>query len=428
MAVEVIMPKMEMAQDTGTVVRWLKAEGSPVQKGEPLLEIETDKVTVEVEAPGSGVLTGVTAWEGEEVPVGTVIARLVPAGTVEAAPAPVTAPAVPAPVSATPIAQRMAAEHGIDLSEIRVAGRRIEKRDVEAYLAQRKAAPAAPRLSPASPLARRLAQEMGLDVAQIDGSGPDGAVLAADVRAASEARVVVAPAVPEAAPYRVIPLTGARKVIAERTQRSFQTAPHIALTLSVDMSETMRLMEHLAEPIRQETGSELTLTAVLVQVTALALTRHPRLNAHLVDNEIREFDGVHLGIAVAVEDGLVVPVIRAAQTKGLAAIQTDLLDLARRARAGELTLQEIKGSTFTISNLGMYGIEQFTAIINPPEVGLLAVGTITRGQVEVAGQMTTRPLMKLTLMADHRAVDGAAGAQFLGTLRAMLENPYRLLT
>jgi pyruvate dehydrogenase E2 component (dihydrolipoamide acetyltransferase) len=439
MAVEIIMPKMEMAQDTGTIVRWLKAEGEAVRKGEPLLEIETDKVTVEVEAPGDGILGDITAGEGDEVPVGQVIARL--------RSAPETAPAVRTPEpktppveatagalpAATPVAQQMAAAHQIDLSHIAPAGRRITKDDVSAHLARQQPL-AGPRLLPASPLARRLAREQGLDIGLLNGSGPDGAILAADIRVALETTAKLQPAAPPATPaaapaegYRRIPLRRMRKVIAERLQHSYQTAPHISLTLTVDMTELQRLMANLAEPIRQATGKELTLTAVLTQVTALALSRHPRLNAHLDEDDILEFDTVHLGIAVALEDGLVVPVIRDAQTKGLIALQTELSDLAGRARANKLALDEIKGSTFTISNLGMYGIEQFTAIINPPEVAILAVGAITPGPKEIDGQLAMRPLLRLTLMVDHRAIDGATGAQFLATLKELLENPYRLL-
>lgn len=415
------MPKMEMAQETGTVVRWLKAEGSTVQKGEPFLEIETDKVIIEVEAPGSGILTEITAHAGDEVLVGSVIAKLASAEEIEQMPKPTQ-------VSATPIAQRMATEHDVNLSQIPVEGRRIGKRDVEAYLAQRVVTPVNVRLTPASPLARRLASEAGIDVSQIGGSGPNGAVLAADVRATGETRPATETTIPDIAPYRAIPLQGVRKVIAERLQHSFQTAPHIALTLSVDTTELRRLLDHLAEPVKEETGSKLSLTAVLARITALALTHHRRLNAHLIDQEIREFAGVHIGVGVALDEGLIAPVIRDAQVKGLSTIQGELVDLAHRARSGKLELQEIKGSTFTISNLGMFGIEQFTAILNPPEVGLLAVGAIRPEMVDIDDKVTTRPVMRLTLIADHRAVDGAVGAQFLATLKAMLENPYRLLT
>ncbi|MSP14906.1 MAG: 2-oxo acid dehydrogenase subunit E2 [Chloroflexi bacterium] len=473
MPIDVIMPKLEMAQDTGTVVRWLKAEGSTVQKGEPLLEIETDKVAVQVEAPGSGILSRVIAAEGEEVPVGQVIALI--SSPAEAAAA---APSAPA---ATPVAQRMAAAHNVDLQQVQTAGRRIEKQDIEAYLARgasqpQAAAPGLARLTPASPLARRLAWERGVAVTQLRGSGLDGAVLAADVRQQGPALPVQSPAfspvVPEdrkqpipqdyAPPgrtgtergrgegqvpsegqpdsgYRVIPLKGTRKIIAERVQRSFQSAPHIALTLPVDMTEVRRLMERLSAaapghlPAGNGAGSKLGLTAILARCCAVALTHHPRLNAHVVEGsnaslEIREFASVHLGMAVALDDGLIVPVIRDAQAKGLSAIQAEIDDLVRRARAGALKLEEVKGSTFTISNLGMFGIEQFSAILNPPEVGLLAIGAIIPGPLEIQGQMVMRPLMRLTLMADHRAVDGAVGARFLATLKAMLENPYLLLT
>lgn len=439
MAVEVIMPKLEMAQDMGTVVRWLKAEGEAIRKGEPLLEIETDKVTVEIEAPGSGILSDISAREGDEVPVGQVIAQLLsseerapmaaPAG--EAKRKPVEGVAGPVP-AATPVAQRMAATHQLDLGQIAASGRRVTKQDVSTHLARQQSSVKS-RLQPASPLARRLANEQGLDLSQIHGSGPEGAVRAADLRQVSEtaapkAEPVTELEIPQVEEYRRIPLRGIRKVVAQRLQQSYQHAPHISLTLTVDMTETERLMANLAEPIQQATGQVLTLTAVLARVTAIALSRHPRLNAHLVgDEEIREYESVHLGIAVALEDGLVVPVIRQAQLKGLAALQTELNELVSRARANKLALNEIKGSTFTLSNLGMYGIEQFTAIINPPEVGILAIGAITPGPKEIGGHLVMRPLMRLTLMVDHRAVDGAVGAQFLATLKHLLENPYRLL-
>lgn len=441
------MPKMEMAQESGTVLRWLKVEGSTVRKGEPLLEAETDKVTVEVESPGSGILTGVTAREGEEVPVGTVIAVIRSPEELEQMVIPADATASISQAAevanvASPVAQRMAAEHHVDLSQIRVEGRRITRRDVEDFLAHARPSSQTVRLSPASPLARRLAGEIGVDVAAVHGSGPEGAVLATDVRAFRQASTAVQmevqpapeptepPSLPRAivGSYRTIPLRGVRKVIAERLQHSFQTAPHIALTLSADMTEVKRLIEHLSESaVWQATGSKVSLTAVLARIGALALARHPRINAHLVDLEIREYDRVHLGIAVALDDGLIVPVIRDAQTKGLAVIQSELDDLVQRARSGRLKLEEVKGSTFTISNLGMFGIEQFTAVLNPPEVGLLTVGAITPSLVESGGQVTTRPLMRLTLMADHRAVDGGTGAQFLATVKAMVENPYLLL-
>src|SRR5262245_39962745 len=347
MAVEVIMPKLEMAQDMGTVVRWLKAEGEVIRKGEPLLEIETDKVTVEVEAPGSGILSDISAREGDEVPVGQVIAQLlsseerdpIVASAAEAKFKPGEGVAGPV-LAATPVAQRMAATHQLDLGQIAASGRRVTKEDVSTHLARQQISIRAEgplwesRLQPASPLARRLAHEQGLDLSKIHGSGPEGAVLAADLRRVSEtalpkAEPVTGLELPQVEEYRSIPLRSIRKVIAQRLQQSYQHAPHISLTLTVDMTETERLMANLTEPIQQETGKMLTLTAVLAQVTATALGRHPRLNAHLVgDEEIREYESVHLGIAVALEDGLIVPVIRQAHLKRLATMQIELNDLA----------------------------------------------------------------------------------------------------
>lgn len=440
MAVEIVMPALEMAQETGTLVRWLKAEGELVRQGEPLMEIETDKVTVTIESPAAGRLANVGAQAGDEIPIGQVIAVLLAEG--ESAPPPVKPASGTAvsrvserqPVAATPIARRLAADHDLDLGQIPSAAGRITKEDVVAYLqrhAPPSAGPGAPRLRPASPKARRLAAEHGLALADLVGSGPEGAVQVADVRAALAHRADVLPTaeVPPSPPdeYDIVPIQGKRKLIAERLQASSQTAPHIALTLSIDMTEVLRLMERLRASIAAQTGQTLTITAVLAKLVGATLRRHPRLNAHVVEEEIRRFTSVHLGIAVALDDGLIVAVIRHIERKGLAAIQAELHDLTARARTGGLKPDEVKGSTFTVSNLGMFGIEQFTAILNPPEVGILAVGVIQETPVGVGGQIVLRPMMQLTLNADHRAVDGAVAAAFLKELKEAMENPYLLL-
>jgi pyruvate dehydrogenase E2 component (dihydrolipoamide acetyltransferase) len=383
-AVEVVMPAMEMAQDTARLVRWLKTPGEPVRKGEPLLEIETDKVTVEIEAPASGVLANVTVQAGDEVPVGRVIALLL---------AESERPAAPLFPESKPAAGSPAAPLVSSPSRGEVARRR----------------------TPASPKARRLAQEQGLDLALLSGSGPEGAVLAADVRAGGVRQPAPLPGGSDA--YRAIPIKGMRKVIAERVRSSHQTVPHIALTLSADMGAALRVRERLA------TTGTLSLTALLVKLVGVALPRHPRLNAHLVGDEIREFTAVHLGVAVALSDGLVVPVVHNVERKAVSAIQAELRDLTDRARAGSLKLKEVQGATFTLSNLGMFGVEQFTALVNPPEVGILAVGSTREVPVGVNGQIVLRPRMQMTLSADHRTVDGAVAAAFLNTLKGILENP-----
>ena len=449
----VVMPALEMAQETGTLLRWLKDEGEQVQRGEPLMEIETDKVTLEIESGGSGVLTQVNAGPGDEVPVGQVIALLLAEGeaAVVAAPAAVSAsparparalpaspvaakPAVPArvptTVAASPLARRLAAEHGVDLSELPATAGRISKADVLAWL-QREAA-AADRRALASPLARRLAAQRGIELATLSGSGPQGAVLAGDVQAAAP-EVAAAPAViaADAAAadevLRVVPLTGMRGAIAARTQASARNAPHISLTLSADMSAALQLQQQLGPAVQAASGHKLTLTTLLARAVAATLKTHSRLNAQLLEDGIHEFRPVHLGVAVALADGLLVPVMRDCDALGLAQLQASLQQLAQRARARTLTATELRGATFTLSNLGMYGIEHFSAIINPPEVAILAVGAVQERVVAVAGQAVVRPMLQLTINVDHRAVDGAVAAAFLRDLKNLLEDPWSLL-
>ncbi len=442
----VVMPALEMAQETGTLLRWLKSEGEQVQRGEPLMEIETDKVTLEIESGGSGVLTQVNAGPGDEVPVGQVIALLLAEGEEAGALAAVSAPparparALPASpvaakpaaasrasaaVAASPLARRLAAEHGVDLSELPAASGRISKADVLAWL-EREAATADQRVL-ASPLARRLAAERGIELATLAGSGPQGAVLAGDVQMAAP-EVAAAPETADMDEVlRVVPLTGMRGAIAARTQASARTAPHISLTLSADMSEALRLQQQLSSAVQAASGHKLTLTTLLARAVAATLKAHARLNAHLLEDEIREFRPVHLGVAVALEDGLLVPVMRDCDTLGLAQLQANLEQVAQRARARTLTATELRGATFTLSNLGMYGIEHFSAIINPPEVAILAVGAVQERVVALAGQAVVRPMLQLTINVDHRAVDGAVAAAFLRDLKNLLEDPWSLL-
>ena len=425
MATDVIMPALEMNQETGTLISWLKGEGDLVHKGEPLMEVETDKITVEIEAPADGILTGIRAQPGEKIPVGATMASLVEPGEVPETTTVLDAVEVRS-VAATPVAKKLADEHGLDLTQLDTSGKRLKESDVLTYLAEHRVPT---RLSPASPLARRLAQERGVEISSLTGSGPEGAVLAVDIQAApavepvasTEVVVVPSPA------YTSVPIAGVREVVARRLQASYRTAPHIALTISADMSEVKRLFDRVTELVESETGQSLKMTAVVARVLATVLVKHRRVNAHVVDDAIREYASVHLGVAVALEDGLIVPVIREAQTKGLAAIQMELSDLTYRARSGGLSPSEVKGSTFTLSNLGMYGIEHFTAILNPPEAGILSVGTIRDMPVGVDGQIVLRPMMQMTLSVDHRAVDGAVAARFLKSLKNALENPYSLL-
>lgn len=401
MAVEIIMPALEMAQDSGTLVRWLKAEGDFVEQGEPVMEIETDKTVFEFEAPGSGILANVTAKEGDEVPVGRVIAVLL--RQEESAPRETM---VPEKSGVTPMARSSTAVDGATEEKPKTSQSGGEKMPL------------------ASPKARRLAAEEGILLTDIKGSGPHGAVLATDVKR-DRGTETAAPL--SGQEYKVIPLKGKRRVIANRMQQSSQAAPHISLSLSIDVRELQNLIERLGPQFESRTGAPLKATPVLAKVTATALEKNPRLNAQFVSGEIHQYNAIHLGIAVALDDGLIVPVIRNVECKKLIDIHSELRDLLPRARSGRLQSGEIKGGTFTISNLGMFGVEQFTSIVNPPEIGILSVGAITDRAMEVNEQIALRPMIQVTVNVDHRAVDGAVAANFLRTFKNLLENPHGLL-
>jgi len=342
MPAEVIMPALGMAQETGKVLRWLKREGEVIAKGEPLLEVETDKVTVEIEAPAGGTLSGVSAGEGAEVPVGTVIAFVVAAGE--------------------------------------------ERRAL------------------ASPKARRLAESLGVAIDTVAGSGPNGAVTAADVEAAQAGATQVAP---EAAPQ----VGHVWRVMAERVTQAWQAVPHFVLTREVDASQLER----------RRAQEQVSHTDLLVQLCAEALRRHPRVNATWDDGSIVVADAINVGIAVATEDGLVVPVVHDADKLDLAAISARRRHLVEAARSETLRPDDLRGGTFTISNLGMFGVDSFQAIVNAPQAAILAVGRILERPAAVNGGLVVRPTMTLTLSFDHRVVDGARGAQFLDTLAELIE-------
>jgi pyruvate dehydrogenase E2 component (dihydrolipoamide acetyltransferase) len=442
MPTTVIMPALELAQETGKVLRWMKAPGDTVRKGEPLVEIETDKVTVEIEAPASGVLTSVTAQEGDVVPVGQTIALI--AATGDAAPSPLSPQGGgqgeglkgEGAVKASPLARRIAEEHGVDLSRIKTPSGKIEKADVLAFVESRKMAPsngaATGRLVAASPKARRLAAERGVDLSAVRGSGPGGAVLVADVPAVAAA---TATAPLTTAPLTTAPLTlpspqrgegvgTVWRIMAERMTASWTTAPHFYLVREVNVA---RLVAWLATA-RRQTGAHVTYSDLLVKLVAATLAQHPRVNVSWKDGALERHAEINIGLAVALEDGLVVPVIARADSLGLKDIAARREDLMARAQAGKLRPADIQGGVFTISNLGMYGVDAFSAIVNPPQAAILAVGRIADRVVPVNGQPAVQPTMTLTLSCDHRALDGARGAQFLGALADLIEEPLALLT
>jgi len=440
MAIPIIMPKFEMAQESGTIARWLKQVGDPVSKGEAILEVETDKITMEVESPADGVLAQVLAEPGARVPIGQPIAYLAAAGeTIAPTPSPANVLAERA-VKATPIAQKLAAEHGVDLSQVPGTGRdgQITRQDVEAFIAKQRSAGRAEVSGDkvaAVPAARRLAGELGVALAQVSGSGPGGRIQSADVARVAEAQVAIqaapAPASPSAergpAVRQRIPLSGMRRTIAQRMSQSTREAPQFNVSVDVDMSRALAIVEDW-RATQAEGQPKVTLTALLVKACAWALRGHPALNAGFEDEMIVEWSDINIGVAVAVDEGLIVPVIHHADRLSLLEVAARLNDVAQRGRAGRLTLADVQGGTFTISNLGMFAVDRFTAIVNPPQAAILAVGRATKRVVpDDDGQTRIAPMATFTVSADHRVVDGAQVGRFLSDLQRGLERPGLLL-
>lgn len=442
MATQVILPALGMSQETGTIVQWLKSAGERVTKGEPIAEIETDKATVELEAPASGTLSNVIAQAGAEIPVGQVIATILASDEIPQEKATVVLPMQDGNrpqgvadingkrnIAASPLASRIASEHQIDLNQIQPAGRKIQKADVLTYLQTQTTKLAAvqqtqqARLLPASPKARRLAMEQGKDIAAIQGSGPLGAVLAADVLVGT-ATISGGEVVGSAPATHGLAVSTVWRIMAERTTQSWTSVPHFYLGREVNAS---RLIAWRMQ-VKKRGAANVTFTDLLVKVVAAALREHPRLNASCNGGTITLNNEVHVGVAVATDDGLVVPVIHNADSLNVRAIAEQRQELVGRAQANRLRPEDIRSGTFTISNLGMYGVDVFNAIINPPQVAILAVGRIIERVIPVDGQPSVQPMMALTLSCDHRAVDGARGAQFLATVADGIEEPLGLIS
>lgn len=417
MAISVVMPALEMAQETGKLVSWLKKEGEHVRKGEMLLEVETDKAVVEVESAGDGILAGVTAGPGDVIPVGHTIAWLVQPGETPPAAGRASAPtarrvdAAPGAAAAGPAASRTAG-----------------------------AAPAGARISPK---ARRLAQEHGVDLGRVKGSGPGGEILADDVLAATiEVRLKPDPTTPgqAASPASVASgtpssvmsgssrteaLSTVGRLMAERTTQSWTSVPHFFVTREVEATALSAAREALLPEVERTHGVKATHTDLLVAAVARTLTRHPRVNASWTPDGIVVHREVNVALALAVEQAVVTGVIRAADGASVGEIAARRRDLTDRARAGRLHPDDIAGATFTISNLGMYGVDAFTAIIVPPQAAILAVGAIADRVVAVDGRPAVRPMLALTLSCDHRVVDGARAAEFMRDLAAALQESVR---
>jgi pyruvate dehydrogenase E2 component (dihydrolipoamide acetyltransferase) len=413
MAFSVVMPALEMAQETGKLIAWRKREGDRVTKGEPLLEIETDKAVMEVEAPADGILAGIKASPGTDIPVGQTIAWIV-------------APGENLPAEEPPAAQ--VARATAESRTVPVAASAVES--------------SAPRGAKISPKARRLAKELGVDITTLRGSGPSGEILASDVQAAhvgtaapkpalSERSESKGPSGPEVSGHGVIPAAPAKveiptsigRLMAERTTQSWTTVPHFFVSRDVDASALNTYRESIVAKIESTHAVRITHTDLLIGLVARVLLKHPRLNASWSAEGIRIQDRVNLAVAIAVDDGVVAAVIPNAHTASLAGIARQRRDVAERARAGKLRPADIAGATFTISNLGMYQVDAFTAIITPHQAAILAVGTITDRVVAVEGKPAVRPMMTLTLSCDHRVADGARAAQFLNELAEAIRSP-----
>jgi pyruvate dehydrogenase E2 component (dihydrolipoyllysine-residue acetyltransferase) len=409
MATELKLPRLGQGMESGTVVRWLKQEGDRVEKGEPLYEVDTEKVTQEVEADASGVLLKISVEEGE-VPVGQTVAVIGEEGE-----------DVP---DAEPEVDEEPQEEGSRAparDEERQRGREAEAAVETAPVEAQPQSSTTDGRVKASPLARRIARERGIDLAQLRGTGPEGRIVAEDVERADAApKPAVAPTAVAGEP-ETEQLTSTRKTIARRLTKAWE-APVFQISMSADMTRAQELRERLVELMR-EGETKPTVSDLITKASAAALLRHPQVNAHYENETLTRFPTANVGMAVATDRGLLVPVIRSAERLTLAEIAAARADLVERSRSGKLQQTDLEDGTFTVSNLGMYGIEHFVAVLNPPQVAILAVGAIEEKPVVVDGDFDVKPMMSLTLTADHRALDGSVAAEFLGTVRSFLEEP-----
>lgn len=451
MATKMVMPLLGQTMEEGTIIKWFKNEGESISQGEPLLEVMTDKVNMEVEAPESGVLRKILAQVDDIVPVQDPIAVIgsadesiddllaegpsasapAVAPAAPAATAPTTAPAavpaaeapapvpVQAPVSgervfASPSAQRVATERGLDINSM--AGRgtgpngRITEKDVLAYAASVRA----------TPLAGKVAADMGVPISQLTGTGVGGRITREDVERG----------VPASAPAGIgstIPFSGLRKMVAQGVSSSAQSAPHVTLVTEVDMTDCVSLREQLLPEIEKTAGVRVSYTDIIVKAAAKAILDKPIVNASLQGDRIVIADSINIGLATAVEGGLLVPVVKNVQSKSIVQISKEIKDLAGRARSGKATADDLSGGTFTITNLGVYGIDSFTPIITPGQSAILAVCRIVEKPVVIEGEIAIRSMMNLCLSFDHRVMDGAPAAEYLARLREILQAPAVIL-
>ena len=438
MATKVIMPKLSPTMEEGQISRWLKKEGDKVSMGEPLAEIDTDKATMEMQALANGVLRRILINEGQSAPLGQTIAVIAePNEDIEALLSEASAPAPakqekqeqpkpqeqPAPPPPPPPPQAKAAAAASSAQAPRAVGN-----------GQPQAASSDSARLIVSPLAARMAAEAGIDLRSLQGSGPGGRIIKRDIEAAIS-QPKAAPAYPRAvepgqvpqigaSAYRDEPASEIRKVIAKRLVTSLGPVPHFFLTSEIEMDRAaeMRRGINALDP-----DLKISINDVIIKVAAAALMQHPEVNASFQDKFVRYYEHADIGVAVAIEDGLITPVVRAADQKSLSEIAAEVRELAERARSRKLKPEEYTGATFSISNLGMFGIDEFTAVINPPEGAILAVGAMTAKPVVRDNEIVIRQMMRVTMSCDHRVIDGATGAKFLQTFRKILENPLYLV-
>ena len=421
MPISILMPALSPTMTEGNLARWLKAEGDAVAPGDVIAEIETDKATMEVEAVDEGVLAKILVAEGaEEVAVNTPIAVLLEDGEDDSALdgfdaggafAKADAPAE-APAEAAPAATRAEAPAPTPApaSAPAAAGDRVI----------------------ASPLAKRLAAQQGIDLAQVTGSGPNGRIVKADIENFSGAPAVGTAAAPQTvsvegdAPYEVLPLSNMRKVIAQRMTESKQQVPHFYLTVDCEIDRLLEARKNLNSRVK-DGAFKISVNDMIIKAAAAALMEVPRANAGWSDEGVRVYKRADISVAVAIDDGLITPIVRGAEGKGLKAISAEMADLAARARDNKLAPEEFQGGTFTISNLGMYGVKHFEAVINQPQGAILAVGAGEQRPVVRDGELAVATVMSLTLSVDHRALDGAIGAEYLAALKELIEEPLGLL-
>lgn len=402
-----LMPKLGMTMTSGKITKWLKKEGDKVEQGEPLLEIETDKVTMEEEATYSGVLLKILAKEGEIVPVNQPIAIIGQQGE--------------------NVEDLLKQSNIIEEQKEPQQNEPIEETKKPISQGEQTSIPTKPR---ATPVARKIAKEHDIDLTQIKGSGPSGRIQRKDVEEYLknlQQRKLPTQEEPKSQPVsytRTIPLTGMRGIIANKMKQSINTAPHYYVTMDINMEEILKLKDTLNQKLQD---TKITINTILIKASSIAIKEYPIINSFVQDDQIILKEQINIGLAVALEDGLIVPVIKDADKKGLSKIAKEERMLIQKAREGKLTPDDYNGGSFTISNLGMFDVTTFTAIINQPEVAILAVGKITPTPVVEDGEIKIKPIMKATLSSDHRVIDGAVAAKFLKKIKEILEDPIRLM-